>query len=83
MNTFWYDYGKPKYGENTKLCYMDTNSFIVHIKTDDVYKSIAEDVETRFDTSNYELDRPLHKGKNNGVIGLVGGKIMSKFVGLR
>ena len=54
MNTFWYDYGKPKYGENTKLCYMDTNSFIVHVKTDDVYKSIAEDVETRFDTSNYE-----------------------------
>ena len=43
---------------------MDTNSFIVCVKTDDIYKVIAEDVETRFDTSNNELDRPLPKGKN-------------------
>ena len=43
---------------------MDTKSFIVHIKTDNIYKDIAEDVETRFDTSNFELDRPLPKGKN-------------------
>ena len=43
-------------------CYMDTGSFIVFIETDDIYKDIAEDVETRFDTSNYELDRPLPKG---------------------
>ena len=71
---------------------MDTDSFIVYIKTDDVCKDIAEDVETRFDTSNYELefnsiDRPLPKGKNKKVIGLMkdelGGKIMTKFVGLR
>ena len=41
------------------------------IKKDDVYKNIAEDVETRFDTSNYELDRPLPKGKNKKVIGLL------------
>ena len=41
---------------------MDTDSFIVYIKTNDVYKDIAEDVKTRFDTSNYELDRPLLKG---------------------
>ena len=53
---FWYDYVKPKYGENAKLCYMDTDSFIVHVKTDDIYKDIAEDVETRFDTSNYESE---------------------------
>ena len=59
MYEFWYDYVKPKYGENAKLCYMDTDSFIVHVKTDDIYKDIAEDVETRFDTSNYEIDRPL------------------------
>ena len=56
-------------------------------KKDDVYKDIAKDVETRFDTSNYELDRPLPKGKNKKVIGLMkdelGGKIMTKFVGLR
>ena len=92
MYEFWYDYVKPKYGEKAKLCYMDTNSFIVYIKTDDIYKDIAEDVETRFDTSNYELecnfiDRPLPKGKNEKVIGLMkdelGGKIMTKFVGLR
>ena len=43
---------------------MDTDSFIVYIKTDNIYKNIAEDIETRFDTSNYELDRLLHKGKN-------------------
>ena len=42
---FWYDYVKPKYGENAKLCYMDTDSFIVHVKTDDIYKDIAKDVE--------------------------------------
>ena len=56
MYEFWYDYVKPKYGEKAKLCYMDTDSFIVYIKTDDIYKDIAEDVETRFDTSNYELE---------------------------
>ena len=54
MYEFWYDYVKPKYGENAKLCYMDTNSFIVNEKTDDVYKEIAEDVKTRFDTSSFE-----------------------------
>ena len=59
MYEFWYDYVKPKYGENAKLCYMDTDSFIVHVKTDDIYKDIAEDVETGFDTSNYGMDRPL------------------------
>ena len=48
---------------------MDTDSFIIHIKTDDIYKDIAEDVETRFETSNYELDRPLPEGKDKKVIG--------------
>ena len=43
---------------------MDTESFIVHVKADDIYKDIAEDVETSFDTSNFELERPLPKGKN-------------------
>ena len=61
---FWYDYVKPKYGENANLCYMDTDSFSVHIKTGDIYKDIAEDFETRFDTSNFELDRILPKDKN-------------------
>ena len=81
MHEFWYDYVKPKYGTKAKLCY------IAYIKTDDIYKDIAEDAETRFDTSNYELERPLPKAKNKNVIGLMkdelGGKIMTKFVGLR
>ena len=64
MYEFWYDYVTPKYLENAKLCYMDTDSLIVHAETDDIYKDIAEDVETRFDTSNFELDQPLPKGKN-------------------
>ena len=46
MYKFWYDYVQPKYGGNAKLCYMDTGSFIVHVKTCDIYKDIAEDVET-------------------------------------
>ena len=87
MYEFWYDYAKPKYGEKVKLCCMDTDSFIAYIKTDGIYKDIPEDVETRFDTSNYELDRPLPKGKNKKIIGLMkdelGGKIMTKFLGLR
>ena len=56
MHEFCHDYVKPKYGENVKLCYMDTGSFIVHIKTHDIYKVIAENVEKRFETSNYEID---------------------------
>ena len=60
MYEFWYDYVKPKYGKKkTKLCYMDKGSFIAYIKTDDIYKDLEEIVETRFDTSNYNLDRPL------------------------
>ena len=69
MYEFQYDCVKLKYGKKAKLCYMDTDSFIVYIKTDYIYKYIAKDVETRFDTSNYEfesnsIDRPLPKGKN-------------------
>ena len=62
MYEFWYDYVKPKYGENSKLCYMDTDSFIVHVKVDDIYKNIVEDVETRFEISNFEIDRQLPNG---------------------
>ena len=52
-----YDYVKRKYGENERICFMDTNSFIVLVKTDDIYKDIEGDFETRFDTSNFEIDR--------------------------
>ena len=53
-------------------CYMDTESFVIHIKTEDFYKDIADDVEKWFDTSNYEEDdkRQLPMGKNKKVIGL-------------
>ena len=50
MYEFWYDYVKPKYGEKAKFCYMDTDSLIVYIKTDNIYKDIAKDVETIFYT---------------------------------
>ena len=63
MYEFWYDYVKPKDGEKAKLCYMDTDSFIVYIKTEDIYLDIAKYVETRFDTTNYELSRSFPKGK--------------------
>ena len=72
---FWYDFVKPKYSKKTKFCSMDTDNLIMYIKEDDLYKGIAEDVETRLDTSNYELDRPLTKRKNTKVIGLMKGKL--------
>ena len=87
MYEFWYDYMKPKYNNDVKLCYMDTDSFVMHIKTNDFYKDIANDVENRFDTSNYEVNRPLPTGKNKKIIGLMkdelGGMIITEFVALR
>ena len=71
MHEFWYDYVKPKYGENAKLCYIHAQSFIVHVKTDDIYKDIAEDLETRLDSLNFELDKPLPKRKKKKVTGLL------------
>ena len=83
MYEFWYDYVKSKYDKKDKLCYMDTDIFIIYIKTDDIYKDIAEDVETRFDISNYELSRPLPKRKNKKVTCAMkdelGEKIMKEF----
>ena len=55
MYEFWHDYIKPRYGDKAKLCCTDTDSFIVHIITEDFYKAIASDVEKWFDTSNYDL----------------------------
>ena len=86
MYEFWYDYVKKKYGDMVKLCYMDTDSLIMNIKTD-FYNDIAQDVEERFDTLNYDVDRPLPKGKNKKVIGLMkdelGRGIITEFVALR
>ena len=87
MYEFWYDYMKPKYDDNVKLCYMDTDSFKMNIETEDFYKDVANDVEKRYDTSNYECDRPLPTGKNKKVIGLMkdelGGRTIKEFVALR
>ena len=90
MYEFRYDYMKPKYNDNVKLCYMDTDSFIMNIKTNYFYKDISNDVENRFNTSNYEVytsetsalaRRPLPTGKNKKIIGLMkdelGGKIIT------
>ena len=85
MYKFWYDNVKPKYDEKAKLCYMDTNIFIAYVETDDIYKDIVEDVEKRLETSNYELHRPLPKGKNKEVIGLIKDKLCEniiRFVGV-
>ena len=70
MYEFWYDYLKPKYGETVKLCYMDTDSFTVHVKADDIYKDIAKDVEKDL-TLQFMKERLLPKGKNKNVIGLM------------
>ena len=89
MYEFWYDYIKPKYKEKARLCYIDTDSFVIRIKTEDFYKDIANDVERWFHTSNYdEKDkRPLPIVKRKKVIGMfkdeLGGKIMIEFCALR
>ena len=89
MYNFWYDYIKPKYQGKGNLCYIDTDSFPIDIKTEDFYKDIANDVKKWFDTSNYSKDDniPLPIGWNKKIISLFkdefGGRIMKKFAGLR
>ena len=88
MYEFHYNYMKRKYSDDKlTLCYMDTDSLIYDIETDDFYKDIAKDVKDRFDTSSYNPDRNLPVGLNKTVIGLMkdelGGGIMTEFVTLR
>ena len=90
MYEFHYNYMVPKYGlEKLKLCYMDTDSLVYDIKTEDFYEDIANDVEARFNTNGYSKTdfRPLPIGLNEKVIGLMKnkleGKIMTEFVALR
>ena len=87
MYEFWFDYSKTKYQNNTKLCYMNADSFIIYIKTEDVYEGIADDLEKIFDTSNHEVDRPLPTRKNKKVSGLMKdeleGKNMTECAALR
>ena len=89
MFEFWYDYLKPMYGDKIRLCYTDTDSFIMHIKTDDFYNDIRADVDKWFDTSNFNKNdnRPLEIGKNKKVLDKfkdeLGGKIMTKLCAIR
>ena len=89
MYEFWYDYIIPKYGDKARLCYTDRESFIMHIKTDDFYKDINNDIDKWFDSSNYDKNdnKPLEIRKNKKVLGKfkdeIVGKIMTKFVALR
>ena len=90
MYEFHYDYMVPKYSDRLKLCYMDTDSLVYDIKTEDFYEDIANDIEARFDTSGYSKRdfRPLPISLNKKVIGVIkdelGGKIMTElFMALR
>ena len=89
MYEFWYDYIKPKYKDKAKLCYMDTDSFVINIFTENFFEDINNDVERWFDTFNYDKNdkRPLQTGMNKKVIGMfkdeLGGKIMKEFCALR
>ena len=89
MYEFWYDYIKPKYGDRAKLCYTDTDSFIIYIKTEDFFEDISNDVERWFDTSNYDENdkRPLPIGMNKKELDFfkdeLGGKMMKEFRALR
>ena len=88
MYKFWYDYISTKYGEKAKLCYADTGSFIIYIKTEHFSEDISTDVGKWFDTSNYDQNdkRPFQIGRNKKVPGLfkneLGGKVMIEFVTL-
>ena len=83
MYEYWYDYVKVKYEDRVKLCYMDTDSFVLNVRTEDFYKDISEDVKDRFDTSNFNCDRPLPIGVNKKVKDELGGGIITEFVALR
>ena len=85
----WYDYIKSNYEDRSKLCHTDTDSFIIHIITEDFFVNISDDVERWFDTSNYDKNdkRPLPVSENKKVIGLfkdkLGGKSINEFCALR
>ena len=89
MYTFWYDVIKPMYKDKAKLLYMDTDSFIILLQTDDFFKDISDIVDEWFDTSKYDknLNRPLKTGVNKKVIGKfkdeLNGMIITEYIGIR
>ena len=80
MYEFSYDYVKLRYGEKVRLCNVDADSFIFSVRTDTIYNDTAENVKTRFDTSNYESDTPLPEGRNIKVIGLMKDELERKIM---
>ena len=87
MYEVWYDYIKPKYEDRAKLCYTDTDGFVINIITEDYFEDISDDVERWLGTSSYVDKRPLAIGKNKRVPDLfndeLGGKIIKEVVALR
>ena len=88
MYEFCYDYIKPKYKDKAKLCYTDTDSFVIHIFTKDFFEDINNDVGRWFGTCNYDKNhrRPSQTDVKKKVIGMfneLGGKIMKEFCALR
>ena len=87
MYEFLNDYSKPRYKENINLCYMDTDSFIFNVKTEDWYKDISNDVEQSFDTFNIQKNILLKGGVNEKMLGIwkdeLAGVPMKEFIGNR
>ena len=65
MYEFWYNYIIPKYGDRAKLCYTDTDSFIIYIKTEDFFEDISNDIEKCLDISNYNKKDKIGKNKKS------------------
>ena len=79
MYKFWCYYIRPKYQNNVKICPMDTDSSIIHIKTENVYEDIVDDVENKFDTSKYEVNKKVIRFMKDEL----GRKIITEFVAIR
>ena len=86
MYDFYYNTLKARYGENVRLLYTDTDSLIVHVQTDDLYKDMSLNADL-YDTSNYQSDHPLFSTANKKIIGKfkdeLGGQLLTEFIGIR
>lgn len=71
INEYWCNYSKTIYGENVKFYNMDADSFTLKVKSEDCQADLAENVETIFDTLNYEVNRPLSLGKSKKMVNVV------------
>ena len=82
MYEFYYDYLKPKFTDKVKLLYMDTDSFVLHIETEDFYEDIKNDIHDWFDTSKYLklMNLPLEYGVNKKIIGKMKDELFDGFM---